>query len=179
MKKTLFSVALAAVVLFVLATTAVSDSKISNSPNFADYPLVADSDFYPEDYIGYVYPLRPGMIGWIEIESGEDMALACQIPETILENMNTEALIQTVLSYPLIADVFMYETSELGFDAMRSIFNGLDELYNREDAVSSLLSVWNSEIESCGASNFYSTLYRNLRTDILSELIAQPAFSMV
>lgn len=90
----------------------------------------------------YEYPAQPGTEEWSALNGRIEMAEACQIPEEILENMTTEALVYTVLNYPLMIDIYAYDFySEEGDSyllAMESIateFNGLQELKQRTDAV--------------------------------------------
>lgn len=56
-------------------------------------------------------------------------AEVCQIPEDILGSMTTEALIETVVNYPLFINVFAYDNKKTGLEHVIGYFNGLQELY--------------------------------------------------
>ena len=88
----------------------------------------------------YDYPVKPGTDAWKALGSHVEMLKACQIPETKLHSMSTEALVETVLNYPLFNDVLAYNSPQQGFDTMASQFNGIPELLNREDAGTVLLA---------------------------------------
>jgi len=81
----------------------------------------------------YNYPIVPEMAEWAELKSLSEMIEVCQIPENILNNMTTEALIETVINYPLLINMFAYDKPQQGFKEVSSYFNGLQELVNRDD----------------------------------------------
>jgi len=81
----------------------------------------------------YDFPVKPGTEEWKTFQTHNEMLKACQIPERILNNMSTAALVETVLNYPLLLDMMAYNNIQYGFDQVASRFNGLQELLNRED----------------------------------------------
>ncbi len=83
----------------------------------------------------YQYQVVPGMEEWRKLDSLQEMADACQIPEDILGNMTTEALVETVVNYPLFINVFAYDDKKTGLEHVKGYFNGLQELYERDDAI--------------------------------------------
>ena len=89
--------------------------------------------YYPYGYEGYYYPALPLMSNW-PYGNHATMINACQIPEDVLKGMPTEQLVQTVMAYPLWADVLAYDSREMAYGAIKRSFNGLRELYLREDA---------------------------------------------
>jgi len=90
----------------------------------------------------YDYPIKPGTDGWKAFTTHDEMLEACQIPEDILKNMSTKALVETVLEYPLYGDMRAYDSMQQGFEAVASQFNGLPELLNRKDAGTELLGIY-------------------------------------
>ena len=54
----------------------------------------------------YQYPIVPGTAEWASFKTRMEKVAACQIPESILKNMTTEALVETVMNYPLLVDIF-------------------------------------------------------------------------
>jgi hypothetical protein len=90
----------------------------------------------------YDYPIKPGTDGWKAFTTHDEMLEACQIPEDILKNMSTKALVETVLDYPLLGDMWAYNSIQQGFEAVASQFNGLPELLNRKDAGTELLAIY-------------------------------------
>ena len=92
--------------------------------------------------IPYEYPLQPGTDEWFAIESHSEKAEMCQIPDDILENLSTAALVETVVNYPYFTDMSAFSTPELGYATVRDHFNGLQELEKRADGASTLLSYY-------------------------------------
>ncbi|MCL2718346.1 MAG: hypothetical protein FWE14_06160 [Lachnospiraceae bacterium] len=93
---------------------------------------------------GYSYPVRPNMQEWSVLYDHMDMIAACQIPDEYLRKMSTAELVQSFLNYPLLIDMFVYSTYDMGYKAVSMVFNGLQELENREDAGTELLKTYQS-----------------------------------
>jgi hypothetical protein len=81
----------------------------------------------------YEYPIEPGTDEWKALKTHEQKLDISQIPEETLHNMTTEALLDTVLNYPLLIDIMAYNSTEKGIVAVSEQFNGLEELLNRDD----------------------------------------------
>lgn len=82
----------------------------------------------------YQYPIVPGMEEWKKLKSLQEKIEVCHIPEDVLTNMTTEALIETVLNYPLAINIVAYDTPQIGLKEVTKYFNGLQELSTRVDA---------------------------------------------
>ena len=83
--------------------------------------------------VPYDFPVRPGDPEWFDFDNNDDMVAACQIPEEVLYDMTTEALLLTLLDYPLGSDIFMHYSLREGIFEVSKYFNGLQELLSRED----------------------------------------------
>lgn len=88
----------------------------------------------------YDFPVKGGSPEWAEFETHDEMLEACQVPESILQEVSTKGLIETCLNYPLYGDMLCYNSPQQGFDAVASRFNGLQELLKREDIGTKLLA---------------------------------------
>lgn len=86
----------------------------------------------------YEYPVVPGTPEWAGMYTYGQMVAACEIPEEILLHMTTEALVETVVTYPLATVLYEYNHVQLGYDAWVRQFNGLQELERRGDALDCL-----------------------------------------
>ncbi len=106
----------------------------------------------------YQYPVVPGTATWAGFRSRMEKAEACQIPQSILKSMTTKALVETVMNYPLLVDMFVRDTKEEAFDAICD-FNGLQELTIRQDALHELKNFANkltlSEADSQSSKETY------------------------
>lgn len=91
---------------------------------------------------GYEYPVMPGTEEWKALTSHEQMLQVCQIPASALRKMSTKDLILTVINYPLCGDMLAYSTPQQGFDAVKSQFNGLQQLLRRDDAGVELVAAY-------------------------------------
>lgn len=83
----------------------------------------------------YAYPVVPGTEAWAALGGIGPMAAATRIPEETLANMDTPALLQTVLDHPLIGDLYLYDSLPAGFAAFSRHCNGVPELLSRPDAL--------------------------------------------
>lgn len=96
----------------------------------------------------YEYPIVPGTPEWAEMYSYRQMVEACEIPEEILHNMTTEALVESVITYPLSTKLYEYNDVQTGYDAWVNQFNGLQELERRSDALDCLTTYCISSYQS-------------------------------
>lgn len=127
--------------------------------------------------VPYTYPILPGTDEWKEFDTHVEKIDACQIPEEILQNMTTEALLKTVLKYPLMEDMMVYDSPNMGYNALYSTFNGLQTLVQRTDAAFELEKLNNSGNETFSLTENGDTLksiYLNVLTNYISE---QDAYS--
>ena len=58
----------------------------------------------------YTYPVQKGTEEWAEFTTHAQQIEATQIPSELLDVMSTEDLLESVLEYPLLVDVFAYDT---------------------------------------------------------------------
>lgn len=86
----------------------------------------------------YEYPILPGTQEWIDLGDVITRREACQIPEDILHDMTTDALLKTVLDYPFLNDIYAFNTLEMGYETVKRRFNGLQELESRPDYLDTL-----------------------------------------
>lgn len=73
-----------------------------------------ENAYYPTDYSGYRYAVLPGTSLW-PYDNHATMDELCQVPNEVLQLMSTEDLLQTVLAYPLMLDVYAYDDNSVGY----------------------------------------------------------------
>lgn len=91
------------------------------------------------DNTPYVFPIVPGSSEWESFGTKQEMVDVCQIPVEKLNNMTTEALLETVFNYPLLLDYMLFDSYEDAFNVMSRDFNGFNELLAREDVTEVIL----------------------------------------
>jgi len=94
------------------------------------------------------YPVKPGMEEWNKLKGVNEMIAACQIPEEVLSSLSTEDLAEICLQYPMIDSYLIYTTYEQGLNALVRQFNGIRELYQREDAWKTLLKSYRCRFQN-------------------------------
>ncbi|MDR0605833.1 MAG: hypothetical protein LBG80_16185 [Bacteroidales bacterium] len=87
----------------------------------------------------YNYPVYPGMPEWSEFQTMEEMIAACQVPENILNEMSTQAIIQAIWEYPFVLVVLHRYHYQADFDGTFSGNNAYNALTKRNDAGTALL----------------------------------------
>lgn len=125
MKKMLRTIAIAA---FLLLFVCVFPASAQNADNA--YPINTP----------YQYPITSDSEEWFATNSHADRVGYCQIPEDILHGMSTKALVETVADYPLLVDILLLSSAELGYQCVLDSFNGVRELEKRPDAWQELVS---------------------------------------
>ena len=105
-------------------------------------------DSFAEKKLPWDYPVKPGTDAWAKFETHDEMVAACQIPEDILSNLSTEDLTDICLQYPLLIDIFAFNIVNDGLDKLFADFNGIRELYKRNDLSVFLLKRYNEKIQN-------------------------------
>lgn len=103
----------------------------------------------PTIQLSWDYPVKPGTDGWKKFQTHQEMADACQIPKKILSSLSTKELAAICLQYPLLIDMFAFNIPDDGIDAVFNDFNGIRELFTRDDAAEELLGWYNCQIQNC------------------------------
>lgn len=111
----------------------------------------------------YEYPVLPGTQEWIDLGDTLTRRRACQIPDDILHNMTTDALLQTVINYPFLPDIYAFDSIQMGYETVKRRFNGLQELETRPDYLD-LLSCYC--LENCSLDVGEKTLQDYMAEDI-------------
>jgi hypothetical protein len=93
------------------------------------------------------YPVKPGTPEWVELKNTGERIAACQIPDEILNSLSTECLTKICMQYPFIYDmIHAFNYMSDGFRVFFENFNGIRELYNREEVLTELLKQYHNLI---------------------------------
>lgn len=104
----------------------------------------------------YEYPIKPGTNEWSVLSSSEKI-LACQIPDSTLKNISTEGLIESVLFNPLFGEIYLSNVhTQAGFNNFFKNFNGIRELFQRNDVVDKMLYRYQQMNPACSHNNWPS-----------------------
>ncbi len=82
----------------------------------------------------YVYPIQPGTEEWAKLDSLDAKIAVCKVDPELMNSMTTEALLETVLDYPLLPNIYAFSSAEIGIGSGSGYFEGLQMLHDREDA---------------------------------------------
>jgi hypothetical protein len=86
------------------------------------------------------FPIKPGTEEWANLKNYSDRLGAYNIPVDLLKNMNTHDLVLTCLDYPEFRLIMTRNSLQLGYDYLKTIFNGFEELEHRSDAAVVLIN---------------------------------------
>lgn len=93
-------------------------------------------------WMGYL--IKPGTEEWKELGTVQNKREACRIPEETLKQMSNDELIDAILEYPFLIDIFFFGLDTPGtHHAAESVYEGCDalrELLSRCDGEEALRS---------------------------------------
>ena len=92
----------------------------------------------------WVYPNYSSPAEWEKL-TVEERRAACRIPKRIRKNMSDEQLIQAVVDYPYIIDVYCYTYIKTGVEAVEMGSDAYVELISRETGFDSLMNYFRQE----------------------------------
>ena len=81
----------------------------------------------------YEYPVLPGTQEWAALQTLEEKIQACAVDESLMCSMTTQALLETVINYPLFANIYAFNSIEDGLASVSSYFQGIELLLQRKD----------------------------------------------
>jgi len=90
--------------------------------------------FAQKQEFSWNFPVNPETKEWSNLKSYSDRLNAYDVPEDILERMNTAELVKTCLAYPEFRLIMTRNSIQEGYSYIKSIFNGFAELEKRKDA---------------------------------------------
>ncbi|MET0245071.1 MAG: hypothetical protein ABW174_16445, partial [Flavitalea sp.] len=79
---------------------------------------------------------------WNSIKAYDSLRQVSQIPSEVIEKMSTVTLLRTVLKYPLLTDVLVYDSYQQGIEHLAKNFSAFPVLINRKDLDVSLLKIY-------------------------------------
>jgi hypothetical protein len=120
----------------------------------------------------YDFPIKPGTPAWKAFKTQVEKLNACQVPDTLLKQMSTKALVMTCISYPLSGNFFVYDDFQMGFQRVSSRFNGLAELLKRTDLAHEALCAYFVMEDIC--SPLSKNIDERWRNMYLEMILAQP-----
>ena len=122
----------------------------------------------------YQYKMTTDSKEWASMDHQQKLDVT-QISEKELKDMDTDTLLAVVLDYPLMGDIFCFNSLEEGVEVVRSSFGGLDEFLNREDMGSTIIKQYKSQ--KTGIKKMFldallssSSVFKNLTDDQQKEI---------
>ena len=102
---------------------------------------------------------------WKKSLSFDERCAIMQIPDDMLNNIDTETLFDAVINYPFFSYINAYTNIQDGVDTMLENFNGIQELAKRSDSPEMILQKYIDE--------------KVLNSDEISELSSQEVVNSV
>ncbi len=110
----------------------------------------------------YQYPILPGTEEWRTLNTLEEKIQACHVDEELLASMTTPALLETVLTYPLLVNIYAFNSTEGGIENLSLYFPGISLLAAREDINECLIEYARTAVQEREGTSIISNL--NLET---------------
>lgn len=92
----------------------------------------------------YHFEITPGTKEWSTLKTESERLEVLNIPSSMLHEIDTKDLIITCLNYPAFGHYTAYNSLQKGFDHIFNNFNGLQNLFSRNDAAINLLKIYQS-----------------------------------
>lgn len=111
---------------------------------------------------------------WKEFQTSEEMYKALYIEESFFDNVPTRTVLEAVLEYPLITDIWFFDSLEKGIEQVSLRCTALRVFLNRSDAENVLLHTDDQQAEknlraSTVAKESTSLTLRGIRTYLLTQ----------
>jgi len=130
----IISTILVMIIIGNVVTAYAGEKKIKNDHNF----MISAGD-------AYEYSIAIGSDEWMSCDTAVERIDKLRIPEGIIENLSTDALLLTVLRNPYLADIWAYDSLQIGYDLTEIYIDGLSELLVRSDARDSIKAFYSDK----------------------------------
>lgn len=97
-----------------------------------------------EQELRWDYPVKPGRAEWADFKTGLQRFDACQIPQSVLADLNTKDLALICFNYPLYIEYTFSNNERRWISDIIEEFSGLNELSKRRDGVRELVYLYQS-----------------------------------
>jgi hypothetical protein len=87
-----------------------------------------------KEKVTWDYPIKPDTEPRSQFKSMEEMYQACQVPDNVLKQLDTESLVDICLIFPAPPLFPLFNYPQQAFMTYYSNFNGIRELFERKDA---------------------------------------------
>ncbi|WP_432406490.1 hypothetical protein [Wukongibacter sp. M2B1] len=145
--KKVFKVFLIAIVMMALVIQPVLANDKDSMANHSE-AITEENEKAPsirDEFSGRsIYPITPDDKKWEEFTSKKEMLDACRISQDILDEMTTDELIKAVLDFPLVINLYLYNSYEDGLEALEEESDAFKELLKRSDANEKLSNILNA-----------------------------------
>jgi len=115
---------------------------------FSLFVYVLNAQTIADKKVTWDFPVKRGTEEWKKFKNNEEKVNACQIPENIISSLSTEKLTDICLQYPLLYDIFAFNDMNEGIDNLFNDFNGIRELFKREQVSKELLKRYQEKIQN-------------------------------
>ena len=90
----------------------------------------------------YVYPISLESEEWKSLKGHDEKIEVCRIDQETIDQLSTQQLVYAVLDYPLLMDMFVWDTYRMGYSALKDYCDALIALEKREDAPQVILHTY-------------------------------------
>lgn len=105
-----------------------------------DYPeLMSNASDWKCKNGNYKYPLSQYNEKWYQLDGNGEKYAACQVPDAILDQLDTDELLQLVLDCPMLSTIKYYDNYYEGLKIFEDNFNGMQELLSRKNYYTSIM----------------------------------------
>lgn len=95
--------------------------------------------------LAYEYPVQPTSPEWNTLTDRQRQE-ACSIPESILLGLKTRDLIEVILAYPLLNDLYKAPSVQFGLQGLFLNFNALSQIREHENVVTAITDIYKLRI---------------------------------
>lgn len=140
-------------------STSIALSEVAEDVNYLE-AKTSSNQWKKNKENDLIFPIDTDSNQWKNMTSHVEMIRACNVPDDVLCQSSTEELLNLVLDYPILCDVFAYNDNLEGVCALARQFNAFGELLTRKDVAAVVLNKY-------------------LAQDILDTTVAEKGFDMV
>lgn len=124
-----------------------------------------------------IYKLTQNNDEWKELNTHDKMVEKCRVPQMILKSMSTNELVDSVLKYPLLYDVYAFNNVVDAIENLKNNSDAFRELITRDDASEYLIKRMNRVSDSKLIEN--RLMIRTIKLLLKEENISKSGYNIM
>lgn len=139
------SVVIVFILLLTLLTSTSASTFTQQQPLTVNWSIAASAEELSN--INNLYEITPNSDEWKTFQTKQELLDSCKLSQSILAGLSTNELLDAVLTYPLLVDLYAFDSYDIGLQILSENSDAYSSFLIKSDATQKLIERLNSTNE--------------------------------